>query len=151
MPNTAALVSESMSAICLGGTAANDDLEKVCHLFSCVGKTCLIPETKMDAAVGIAGSSPAFIFQVIEAMSDAGVRVGLSRQEAIQMSAQAVLGAAKMVLETGCHPAQLKDMVTSPGGTTIEGVYQIEKGGVRTAFIDAITAAVEKSKTLSKQ
>ena len=105
----------------------------------------------MDAVVGLSGSSPAFIFQVIEAMGDAGVREGLTRQEATMMAAQAVLGAAKMVIETGLHTGALKDMVTSPSGTTIEGLYKIEKGGVRAAFIEAISAAAERSRELREK
>lgn len=151
MPNTAAMVGESMSAVCSGGFALEDDVKKVCKLFSCVGKTCVIAEDKMDAVVGLSGSSPAFIFQVIEAMGDAGVREGLTRQEATMMAAQAVLGAAKMVIETGLHTGALKDMVTSPSGTTIEGLYKIEKGGVRAAFIEAISAAAERSRELREK
>ena len=151
MPNTPALVREAMSAVCGGGLADKNDINMVLSLFSCIGRAVEVSEDKMDAVVGVSGSSPAFIFQVIEAMGDAGVMAGLKRDDAYLMAAQSVLGAAKMVLETGIHPGVLKDMVTSPAGTTIDGVYKLEKGGVRAAFIEAVYAAVAKSKELGKK
>lgn len=151
MPNTPALVRQAMSAVCGGGAADRKDIDTVLSLFSCVGRAVEVGEDKMDAVVGVSGSSPAFIFQVIEAMGDAGVMAGLKREEAYLMAAQAVLGAAKMVIETGMHPGALKDMVTSPAGTTIEGVYKLEKGGVRASFIEAVSAVAAKSKELSKK
>ncbi len=150
MPNTPALVGEGMSSITGGCGVQEGDVELVQSLFDCVGKTVVVKEDYIHAIVGVAGSSPAFIFQIIEAMSDAGVKAGLTRDDAIKISAQAVLGSAKMVLESGKHPAQLKDMVTSPAGTTIEGVIAMDNAGVRAGIISAVTASVEKSIKMSK-
>lgn len=151
MPNICGLVFESMSGISFNNNIDEKDLNLVGTIFDCIGKTIIVEEKDMDAVVGISGSSPAFIFQIIEAMSDAGVKAGLSRDNAIFMAAQSVLGAAKMVLDTKWHPAQLKDLVTSPAGTTIEGVFEMEKYNVRAGIMSAITQAVEKSKNISKK
>lgn len=151
MPNTCAMVLEAMSGICVNKNISDEDLNLVKNIFDCIGKTIVISEKNIDAVVGISGSSPAFIFQIIEAMSDAGVKEGLSRSDALFMAAQSVFGSAKMVLETKIHPAILKDMVTSPAGTTIDGVYEMEKNGVRAGVISAISAATEKSKKISKK
>ncbi len=150
MPNTPALVLEGMSSISGGTHVEEKDYEIATNIFSAVGKTILIDESLIDAVIGVSGSSPAFIFQIIEAMSDAGVMAGLTRKDALNMSAQAVLGSAKMVLETGMHPAQLKDMVTSPKGTTIEGVKAMEQSGVRAGIMAAVEAAINKSIKMSK-
>jgi len=151
MPNTPCLVGESASAISLGAKATpEEDGEVVSMLMSTVGKTFVVQEHYLDAVTGLSGSGPAYIFLMIEAMSDGGVRAGLPRDIATTLAAQTVMGAAKMVLETGKHPGQLKDMVTSPGGTTIAGVYELEKNGMRSAFIDAVCAAANRSKELAK-
>ncbi len=150
MPNICSIVLESMSGISFNNNIDEVDLNLVRIIFDSIGETIIVEEKDMDAVVGISGSSPAFIFQIIEAMSDAGVKAGLSRDDAIFMAAQSVLGAAKMVVATKFHPAQLKDLVTSPAGTTIEGVFEIEKYNVRAGMISAITQAIEKSKKISK-
>lgn len=150
MPNTPMAVGEGMSAITLGSRAAKDDGELAEKIFSAAGKAVIVEEKLMDAVSGLSGSSPAFIFVIIDAMADAGVNAGLKRKAAIEIAAQAVLGSAKMVLETGLHPAQLRDQVTSPAGTTIAGVRVMEQQCVRGAMIDAITASVEKSKVMGK-
>lgn len=142
MPNTPALVNSAMTAVCADVSAA--ELDGVLKIFNSVGRTEILPERFFDAFTGIAGSSPAYVFTFIEAMADAGVKHGLSRDFAIQAGAQAVLGAAKMVLETGEHPAVLRDAVCSPGGTTIAAVGELERAGFRNAIISAVSACVEK-------
>lgn len=149
MPNTPALVGEGMSAICGGSSVSKEDMNLAEQVLSCVGKVVTVEECKMDAVTGLSGSGPAYIFQIIEAMSDGGVFAGLPRDKAIQMAAQTVLGSAKMVLETGLHPGVLKDMVTSPAGTTIEGVLTMERGGVRKTLMEAVIAGANKSKLMS--
>lgn len=149
MPNTPALVGAGMTAICRDG-ALEDDIKSTESIFSAVGETVVTEEKHIDAVCGVSGSGPAYIFTMIEAMADGGVLKGLSRAEAIKLAAQTVLGSAKMVLETGNHPAQLRDAVCSPGGTTIEGVAALEDCGFRSAIINAVSAATEKSKALKK-
>lgn len=151
MPNTPALVGEGMTAISPGSAVSDEDMSLAEYVLSCIGKVVTVDENKMDAVTGLSGSGPAYIFQIIEAMSDGGVFAGLPRDKAIQMAAQTVLGSAKMVLETGLHPAVLKDMVTSPAGTTIEGVLAMEKGGVRKSIMEAVIAGVNKSKLMSRK
>jgi pyrroline-5-carboxylate reductase len=148
MPNTAAQVQASATAICRGPNATDDDVAIVQELFDALGTTVVVDETLMDAVTGLSGSGPAYMYLVIDALADAGVRNGLSRAVALQLAAQTCAGAAKMVLETGEHPGLLKDQVTSPGGTTINGLYRLEKRGVRAAIIDAVSAAVARSKEL---
>lgn len=148
MPNTPCLVGASASGYSLGKTATAEDAAFVQELFSAVGLAVTVPEHLLDAVTGLSGSGPAYIFQVIEAMSDGGVRAGLPRSVAMRLAAQTVLGAARMVLETGEHPAALKDNVTSPAGTTIAGLAVLEARAVRGAFIDAITAASERARQL---
>jgi pyrroline-5-carboxylate reductase len=150
MPNTPALVGASASAFSLGKSATAEDGAIVSELLSSVGKVCQVKESLLDAVTGLSGSGPAYIYMVIEALSDGGVAAGLPRDIATKLAAQTVMGAAKMVLDTGLHPGALKDMVTSPGGTTIEGVHQLEKSGVRAAFMDAVVAASEKARRLGK-
>jgi len=148
MPNTAAQVQASATAICRGPNATEDDLHAVLKLFNALGAAVVVDEALMDAVTGLSGSGPAYIYLIIEALADAGVRNGLARATALQLAAQTCVGAAKMVLETGEHPGVLKDQVTSPGGTTINGLYRLEKRGVRSALIDAVNAAVARSKEL---
>jgi pyrroline-5-carboxylate reductase len=150
MPNIAALVQESATAVCPGRHASPEDLKLARALFDAVGKTVTIEEVLMDAITGLSGSGPAYIFLIIDAMADAGVKVGLSRDVALTLSAQTVLGAAKLLIETGEHPGRLKDRVTSPGGTAIAGLHTLEQGGLRTTLINAIEVATHRSIELGK-
>ncbi|HEU5118619.1 MAG TPA: pyrroline-5-carboxylate reductase dimerization domain-containing protein, partial [Isosphaeraceae bacterium] len=135
---------------CLGPKATSEDDQTVQSCLLSVGRAFRVPENLLDAVTGLSGSGPAFIYQVIEALSDGGVRMGLPRDVATELSAQTVLGAARMVLETGLHPGVLKDQVTSPGGTTIAGLHALERGGVRAALIDAVQAATQRSQELGR-
>jgi pyrroline-5-carboxylate reductase len=148
MPNTPCLVGAAASGIAEGSGASADDLQTVLKLFESVGVARVVPEELLDAVTGLSGSGPAFVFAMIEAMSDGGVRAGLPRETATALAAQTVMGAGKMVLETGDHPAVLKDAVASPAGTTIAGLSVLERAGVRGAFIDAVFAAAQRSKEL---
>lgn len=151
MPNIAAIVKEAASAISLGSAVSKEDASLAALIFNAVGRTVILPEHLMDAVTGLSGSGPAYIFTIIEALADGGVHEGLDRNTAKLLAAQTVLGAAKMVLENGSHTAQLKDMVTSPGGTTIRGLRVMEERGVRIAMMDAVIAACERSKELGKK
>ena len=151
MPNTPALVLEAASALTRGNHATLDDLEIAKRLFRAVGKVVIIEESLMDAITGLSGSGPAYIFLIIDALSDAGVKVGLSRDVAQLLAAQTVLGAARMVLDTKKHPGELKDMVTSPGGTAIAGLHTLEQGGLRTTLINAVETATLRSKELGQR
>jgi len=151
MPNTPVAVVEGMTVITLGEYAEQQHGELVLTIFSAVGKAIIMEESAMDAVTGLSGSGPGYAFVLIEALSDAGVGVGLSRQNALIMAAQTLLGAAKMVLETGDHPGKLKDMVTSPGGTTIAGIHVLEQRGVRGALMDAVKAATKRSQEMGKK
>ena len=150
MPNTPALIQEGASALSMGKHANKSDLKRVQKLFESVGKTVVVDESLMDAVTGLSGSGPAYVFLFVEALADAGVKMGLSRSVALLLSTQTCLGAAKMVSETGEHPAKLKDMVTSPGGTTISGLHALEAGGLRTTIMDAVEAATRRSKELGQ-
>lgn len=150
MPNTPALLGASATAYALGKSATAADGELCKKLFSAVGLAFQLKEALLDAVTGLSGSGPAYIYMIIEALSDGGVASGLPRDVATKLAAQTVLGSAKMVLETGIHPGALKDMVTSPGGTTIEGVHELEKGKLRGTLINAVRAASEKSKKLGQ-
>jgi pyrroline-5-carboxylate reductase len=150
MPNTPALVGESASAFALGKSATAADGELAKKLLSAVGVAFQVKESLLDAVTGLSGSGPAYVYQFIEALSDGGVASGLPRDIATKLAAQTVLGAAKMVLETGQHPGALKDQVTSPGGTTIEGLHELEKGRLRAIVMSAVRAATEKSKKLGQ-
>ncbi len=150
MPNTPALVGASASAFALGKSAPPADGQVAQKLFSAVGVAYQVKESLLDAVTGLSGSGPAYVFLMLEALSDGGVAAGLPRDIATKLAAQTMLGSAKMLLETGLHPGALKDMVTSPGGTTIEGIHELEKAGVRAALINAVRAATEKSKRLGQ-
>jgi pyrroline-5-carboxylate reductase len=150
MPNTPALVGEGASAFALGKNATDADGEIAKKLLSAVGLAFQVKESLLDAVTGLSGSGPAYVYQFIEALSDGGVAAGLPRDIATKLAAQTVLGGAKMVLETGQHPGALKDQVTSPGGTTIEGLHALEKGKLRATVISAVRAATEKSKKLGQ-
>jgi pyrroline-5-carboxylate reductase len=151
MPNTPALVNASASAFAAGKSAQPADSALVQKLLSSVGVAFSVPESLLDAVTGLSGSGPAYVYLFIEGLSDGGVAAGLPRDMATKLAAQTVLGAAKMVLETGQHPGALKDMVTSPGGTTIEGLHELEKGKMRGTVMSAVRAAAEKSKKLGQQ
>ncbi len=148
MPNTPALVGEAASAICRGHYASQEDLAVVKQLFESVGIVQLIDERQMDAATGLSGSGPAYIYTVIEALADGGVREGLRRDVAHALAVQTVVGAALMVRETGEHPAILRDQVCSPGGTAIAGVSTLEKHGLRTTLMEAVTTSAARSREL---
>lgn len=148
MPNTPALVGESASAFAIGREATRADAELAQKLLGSVGVALEVKERLLDAVTGLSGSGPAYAFLMIEALADGGVAAGLPRDVAQRLAAQTLLGAARMVLETGQHPGALKDAVCSPGGTTIEAVHELEKGGVRAALISAVRAAAEKAKRL---
>ncbi|NNL76037.1 MAG: pyrroline-5-carboxylate reductase [Desulfobacterales bacterium] len=151
MPNIAASVKEAASAIAAGAHATKEDIELAMEIFSSIGKCLFLKENYlMDATTGLSGSGPAYIFLIVDALADAGVKEGLSRQESLFLAAQTVLGAAKLLIETKEHPGQLKDKVTSPGGTAIAGLATLESGGLRTTLINAVEAATKRSKELGK-
>lgn len=149
MPNTPAMVSEGMTAISPGTNANEEHLGKAKQIFQAVGKAIVLQEKLMDVVTALSGSGPAFVFLMIEAFADAGVQLGLSRSDASLMATQTFLGSSKMVLETQEHPAVLKNKVTSPGGTTAAGLYELERNGIRSAIIDAVVAATNRSRQLS--
>lgn len=148
MPNTPALVGEGMTGMCPNSRVTEEELKTVVTVFESFGKVEVVSETMIDVVVGVSGSSPAYVFMFIEAMADAAVADGMPRAQAYKFAAQAVLGSAKMVLETGKHPGELKDMVCSPGGTTIEAVRVLEEKGLRSAVIEAQKACVKKGRGL---
>ena len=151
MPNIAASVKESATALSAGKHARKEDVELAMAIFNSVGKAVFLRENYlMDAITGLSGSGPAYIFIIVDALADAGVKMGLSRKDAQFLAAQTVLGAAKMLMETREHPGQLKDRVTSPGGTAIAGIHTLEKGGLRTTLINAVEAATQRSKELGE-
>jgi pyrroline-5-carboxylate reductase len=150
MPNTPALVDAAATAIAPGAHAEAHHLALARQIFQAVGIVEQVPEHLMDAVTGLSGSGPAYVFMLIEALTDAGVKQGMPRATALKLSAQTVLGAARLVLETGTHPAILRDEVTTPGGTTIAAVAELERHGLRTMLIDAVAIATERSRALSK-
>ncbi len=149
MPNTPCLVGMGATALCRGASATEEHLALAQSLFASVGLSVEVPERLLDAVTGLSGSGPAYVYLMIEALADGGVSEGLTRDVARLLAAQTVLGAAQMVLSSDQHPAQLKDNVTTPGGTTIAALHVLERAGIRTALIDAIQAAAERSRELS--
>ncbi len=150
MPNTPAIVDAGATGIAMGTNATTGDIVLARKLFDGIGISVVLDETLIDAVTGLSGSGPAYIFLIIEALSDAGVKVGLSRHQALKLAAQTVLGSAKMLLETNQHPGTLKDQVTSPGGTAIAGLHTLEAGGLRTTLMDAVEAATNRSRELGE-
>lgn len=150
MPNTPALVDAGATAIARGEHASDSDLASAKRIFDAVGITVVLDEYQLDAVTGLSGSGPAYVFLILEALSDAGVKVGLSRRTAQLLAAQTLLGSAKMLIETNEHPGMLKDMVTSPGGTAITGLHTLEHGGVRTTLMNAVEAATRRSRELGE-
>lgn len=150
MPNTPAMAGEGMTAVIPNEFITENELKEVMEILNSFGKAEIIEEKLIDAVIAVSGSSPAYVYMMIEAMGDAAVAGGMAREKAYKFAAQAVLGSAKMVLETGIHPGELKDMVCSPGGTTIEAVAALEENGFRSAIIKAMKICEEKSKEMSK-
>jgi pyrroline-5-carboxylate reductase len=150
MPNTPALVGAGATAIAGGAHAEPSDLDMAKFVFDAVGITVVLEESQLDAVTGLSGSGPAYIFLILEALADAGVKVGLSRRTAQKLAAQTDMGSAKLLLDTDGHPGQLKDMVTSPGGTAIAGLHTLEQGGLRTTLINAVEAATLRSRELGR-
>jgi pyrroline-5-carboxylate reductase len=150
MPNTPALVDAAATALASGEFARESDLDDAKRIFDAIGTTVILDEYQMDAVTGLSGSGPAYVFLILEALSDAGVKVGLSRRTAQLLAAQTVLGSAKLLLETNEHPGRLKDMVTSPGGTAITGLHTLEAGGIRTTLMNAVEAATLRSRELGE-
>ncbi len=148
MPNIAALVHAAMTAISAGTRATQADVQIASDIFNAVGETVIVEEKLMDAVTGLSGSGPSYIFHIINALADAGVKVGFSREIALKLARQTVFGSAKMAIETNEHPMKLRDMVTSPGGTSITGVYVLERDGVTTAIMNAVEAATRRSQEL---
>ncbi|HET6610996.1 MAG TPA: pyrroline-5-carboxylate reductase [Kofleriaceae bacterium] len=151
MPNTPALVGAGATAICRGRHATDDDMAVAKSLFDAVGMTVTVDESQLDAVTGLSGSGPAYIFLILEALADAGVKVGLSRRDGQLLAAQTVMGSAKLLLDTNEHPGKLKDMVTSPGGTAIVGLHTLEAGGLRTTLINAVEAATLRARQLGEK
>jgi pyrroline-5-carboxylate reductase len=148
MPNTPALVAAGATAISSGSRATERDLATAKAIFDAVGMTVILEESQLDAVTGLSGSGPAYIFLILEALADAGVKVGLSRRNAQRLAAQTVMGSAKLLLDTDEHPGKLKDMVTSPGGTAIAGLHTLEQGGLRTTLINAVETATKRAREL---
>jgi pyrroline-5-carboxylate reductase len=151
MPNTPATVGAGATALALGEHATDADYATARALFDSVGLTVLLEETQLDAVTGLSGSGPAYLFLIIEALADAGVKVGLSRRASLQLAAQTVLGSAKLLIDSGQHPGMLKDGVTSPGGTAIAGLHTLEAGGLRNVLMNAVEAATRRSKELGEE
>jgi len=151
MPNTPALVGAAATAISSGAHAHAEDMALARFVFDAVGMTVELDESQLDAVTGLSGSGPAYVFLVLEALADAGVKVGLSRRNAQRLAAQTVMGSAKLLLETDEHPGRLKDMVTSPGGTAIAGLHTLEQGGLRTTLINAVETATNRARELGQR
>lgn len=151
MPNTPATVSAGATAIAMGEHTTAEDQKIAKAIFDSVGITVFLEEGQLDAVTGLSGSGPAYLFLIIEALADAGVKVGLSRRASMQLAAQTVLGSAKLLIESGQHPGLLKDGVTSPGGTAIAGLHTLEAGGLRNVLMNAVEAATRRSKELGEE
>lgn len=151
MPNTPALVGEGMTVISCGKNVKKDDIEIVNDIFSSIGRVEELPESMMNEVIALTSSSPAYVFMMMEAMADAAVRAGIPRNVCYRLAAQAVLGSARMVLETGRHPAELKDMVCSPSGTTIEAVAALERKGFRNAIIEAMDECTRRAREIGRE
>lgn len=151
MPNTPAFVREGITALCLGSGAHDKDWERAVTVFKPLGKIVKVDERHMDAVTGLSGCGPAYIYVVLESLTEGGIKVGLPRDLATQLAAQTVLGAAKMLMQTGRHPAALKDEVTTPAGCTIDGLMELEEGKLRVTLIKAVVQATERAKVLAKQ
>lgn len=151
MPNTPALVQEAMSALAFGEYMEEEDREYITEIFESFGKTCEVKESLMDAVTAVSGSAPAYVFLFMEALADGAVLEGMPRADAYRFAAQTVLGSAKMLLETGKHPGELKDMVCSPGGTTIEAVKKLEETGLRNSVLQAMQACADKNRKMTKK
>lgn len=149
MPNTPAMLAAGITALCRGRFVSDEQLAIAQRIFSTVGRTVVVDEKHMDAVTGLSGSGPAFIYIIIEALAEAGVNVGLPRDIATQLAAQTTFGSARMVLETGYHPALLKDAVTTPAGCTVDGILELEEGGLRVTLIKAVKRATQRAKELA--
>jgi pyrroline-5-carboxylate reductase len=149
MPNTPALLSAGATALCSGRFVTSEQIALAQRIFNTVGRTVVVEEKHMDAVTGLSGSGPAFLYIIIEALAEAGVNVGLPRDVATMLAAQTAYGSARMVLETGYHPALLKDAVTTPAGTTVDGILALEEGGLRATLINAVKRATERAKELA--
>jgi pyrroline-5-carboxylate reductase len=148
MPNTPCLIRQGMSALCRGKHASDEDLKIAQAIFSSMGRTVVVDERHMDAITGLSASGPAYVYLIIESLAEAGVKLGLPRELSTELSAQTLLGASAMVLHTGEHPAKLKDIVTTPAGCTIDGLLELEEGGLRVTLIKAVVRAAERAKEL---
>jgi pyrroline-5-carboxylate reductase len=150
MPNTAALVAESATAISAGAHASEADLELAVAIFRRIGRVVVVDESALDAVTGLSGSGPAYVMLIVEAFADAGVKVGLSREIAMELAVQTLLGSARLLQKTGEHPGKLKDQVTSPGGTAIAGLHTLEEGGLRTTIMNAVEVATRRARELGQ-
>lgn len=148
MPNTPCVIGAGMTGLCAGRYVGKDDMELAQQVFDCLGRTVLVDEKHMDAVTALSASGPAYIYMVIESLAEGGVKMGLPREVATQLAAQTLLGASRMVLETGEHPALLKDTVTTPAGCTIDGILELEEGGLRVTLIKAVVRATQRAKEL---
>lgn len=151
MPNTPALVGEGITALCLGKSATKANLEVAKEIFEAVGKVVLVDEKQMDAVTGLSGCGPAYLYVILESLTDAGIKVGLPREVATQLASQTVLGAARMLQVTQRHPAALKDEVTTPAGCTIDGLLELEEGKLRVTLIKAVVQATKRARALAKK
>jgi pyrroline-5-carboxylate reductase len=150
MPNTPAMLAAGITALCAGRFVSAEQMTIAQRIFQTVGRTVVVDEKHMDAVTGLSGSGPAFLYIIIEALAEAGVNVGLPRDVATLLAAQTTLGSARMVLETGYHPALLKDAVTTPAGCTVDGILELEEGGLRVTLIKAVKRATQRAKELAK-
>ncbi len=151
MPNTPATIKEGATAIAGGAHATDEDVALTKEIFEKIGRVAVVDEVHLDAVTGLSGSGPAYVFLIVEAFADAGVKVGLSREVAMDLAVQTIRGAARMLQETQEHPGKLKDQVTSPGGTAIAGLHTLEEGGLRTTIINAVEAATHRARELGKK